>query len=324
MVELGERCEFDLAARPPFDFYSTVESEIEVRRMEDYPPLVDQYDGEAYWTTMILPGEEIVGLRFEPNPRIRGDLEQGLHVKLYSDRDIGKNDLDLVRATVNRCWGLDEDMEGFYRIAGHPPTIGRVVQRHRGMRPLSSFEPFRTVCITILLQNTTMARTNAMISSLVMHYGYSVSFDGVSLRHWPSPERLAKVRPDEFRSECRLGFRAERLSSTSQVITAGRPDLSQLSEIPTEEAKELLMELKGIGEYSAEMILLGLRRWDVFPIDVWSTRQFYRVLFPGQEIPARSKAYEEVRLRSRELWGGWRGLVYALTLHELDEIAENP
>ncbi len=53
-----------------------------------------------------------------------------------------------------------------------------------------------------------------------------------------------------------------------------------------------------------------------------SARQFYRVLFPGREIPHKRRAFDEVRSRAEELWGRWRGLVLAFALHELDDLAE--
>jgi len=290
--------------------------------MEGYPPLVDHYDGRSYWTTLRLPGGRMAGLKVEPDPPARGAPNQGLRVALYSGDELGEGDVQAARASVTHCWGLDEDMGEFYRVAGRPPVIGRLVERHRGMRSLSSQDPFQMVCISILLQNAPLARTNSMIACIVQRYGEPVLFEGLTLRHWPSPENLAKADPAELRGDCRLGFRAERLSAISRAVSDKNPDLEALRDMPTGEAKEALVGLKGIGEYSAEMVLLGLRRWDVFPVDVWSTRQFYRVLFPGREIPSKRRAFDEVRSRAEELWGRWRGLVLAFALHELDDLAE--
>ena len=322
MEELKQKTEFSLSARQPFDFYSSVESEIKVRRMEGYPPLVDHYDGHAYWTTLRMPDGRIAGLRIEPDPPIRGDPKQGLHVTLYTDKKLEGKEVQVVRATVTHCWGLDEDINEFYRVAKNPPLINRAVQRQRGMRKLSSQESFRTLCIAILLQNATLARTNAMIASIVINYGSPVRFEGLTLRHWPSPEKLSEINPAELKSECRLGYRAERLSTIAQAIAKKKPDLEQLTKLPSEEAKRVLVQLKGIGDYSAETVLLEMRRWDVFPVDVWSARQFYRVLFPRREVPPTAKALKAVRTCAEELWGRWRGLILTFVLHQLDELAE--
>lgn len=307
--------ELRLPARPPFDFARTVESEIEVRRMEGYPPLVDHYDGRAYWTTVRLPGGQVAGLEIRP------DGPDRLVVIIYSDRDPLPPEVDCVRRTITECWGLDEDMDEVYRIAHRHPAIGRLVERHRGLRVLTWQEPFQIVCIAVLLQNATVARTNSMIAALVERYGLAVEFAGLNLRHWFPPEHLAGADPAVLREECRLGFRAERLVGLAQSIYAGRPNLFRVAQLPIDEARSELTALKGIGEYSADYILLGLRRWDAFPVDVWSARQFHRVFFPGREAPPVAQAAAAVRAQADELWGAWRGLIWNFVLHELDALA---
>lgn len=322
MRELKPKAKFSLNAHPPFDFYSTVESEIEVRRMEGYPPLIDHFDGHSYWTTLRLLNGQIAGICIESNPPNRCTLAKGLHVTLYANSNISEGDLHTAQDTITHCWGLNENMTEFFRVAQQPPAVRRVIERHRGLRALTWQEPFQTVCIAILLQNATVARTNAMIAELIQRYGIPTRFGGLVLRHWFSAQRLAEVDPAELRSECRLGFRAERLSAIAKALANGCPDLAKLNTQPTNVAKEALMKLKGIGEYSAEFVLTGMRRWDVFPVDVWSARQFHRVLFPKQPVPPIANAAAAVRKRAQELWGDWRGLVWNFILHELDQLAE--
>lgn len=322
MKELKPKTKFSLKAQPPFNFYRTVESEIEVRRMEGYPPLVDHFDGHAYWTTLRLHNGQIAGLRIKPNPPDPDALTKGLQITLYADHEINEEDINAAQNTITECWGLNENMKDFYRVAKRPPAIKRVIDRHCGLRAITWQEPFQTVCIAILLQNATVARTNAMISALVQRYGLPARFGGLTLRHWFSSERLAKVDQAELRSECRLGFRAERLSAIAQALVNGCLDLAQLKTMPTHEAKEALMQLKGIGEYTAEFVLTGMRRWDVFPVDVWSARQFHRIFFPRQPVPSVANAAAAVRKRAQELWGDWRGLVWNFALHELDQLAD--
>ncbi|MCL6451884.1 MAG: hypothetical protein K6T75_11380 [Acetobacteraceae bacterium] len=321
-AELQPQAEFKLSARPPFDFYSSVEAEIEVRRMEGYPPLVDYYDGRAYWATLRLLSGEVAGVRVEPDPPDRGIPGQGLKVTLYCASRPDAAALEAARRTIARCWGLDEPTEEVYSLARRPAAVGRAVERHRGLRALTWQEAFQPVCIAVLLQNAPVARTNAMTAALALRYGIPVRFAGLELRHWFPPQRLAGVDPGELRSECRLGFRAERLVGIARALADGRPDLARVGEMPLAEAREALLTLKGIGEYSADFILLGMRRWEAFPVDVWSARQFYRVFFPGQTVPEMAAAAAAVRRRAEELWGSWRGLIWNFVLHELDQLAE--
>ena len=51
-------------------------------------------------------------------------------------------------------------------------------------------------------------------------------------------------------------------------------DLNKLSKMPTKQAREELLRLSGVGPKVADCILLfsTLKRFDVFPIDVWVRR----------------------------------------------------
>ena len=84
-----------------------------------------------------------------------------------------------------------------------------------------------------------------------------------------------------------------------------------------EEAKAKLMELKGIGEYSADIV----SPHPGFALDVWSAKIFSLLLFreepklPRTTIPKLRKAAEE-------RWGKWRGYVFVYVLNDLENLSK--
>ena len=99
---------------------------------------------------------------------------------------------------------------------------------------------------------------------------------------YPNPEILAAVRLEQL-LECKLGFRAQNLLSTARIVAGGGIDLEALRILPTEEARQALVQLPGVGEKIANCVLLfAYERLDAIPIDVWIARMLSEVYFKGR------------------------------------------
>lgn len=71
-----------------------------------------------------------------------------------------------------------------------------------------------------------------------------------------------------------LGFRDKRIFTTTQMIQKKEVDLAKIENLNrTESMRNEILKLDGVGPKVADCILLfSLKRWDVFPIDVWVRR----------------------------------------------------
>ena len=78
---------------------------------------------------------------------------------------------------------------------------------------------------------------------------------------------------EEFR-KLGLGFRDKRLYETAHMILNKQVILDELKNEETSVVREKLLTLSGIGPKVADCILLfsSLKRFEVFPIDVWVRR----------------------------------------------------
>jgi N-glycosylase/DNA lyase len=69
-------------------------------------------------------------------------------------------------------------------------------------------------------------------------------------------------------------------------VLDGTLDLLALVQMPYVEAKEALMEMKGIGPKIADCIaIFSLEKLEAFPIDVWIRRALAEWYFPNQKTP---------------------------------------
>ncbi|MBI3951207.1 MAG: hypothetical protein HY314_12220, partial [Acidobacteria bacterium] len=85
---------------------------------------------------------------------------------------------------------------------------------------------------------------------------------------------------------------------------AAQSDFASWAELPTEELRQRLLQLDGVGEKVADCILLfGFHRLEAFPIDTWIRRAMIELYFPGQTPRLR-----ELRAFAADRFGTYTGI----------------
>jgi 3-methyladenine DNA glycosylase/8-oxoguanine DNA glycosylase len=209
--------------------------------------------------------------------------------------------------------GLDQDFTDFYALCAHEPKLCQMAGRGRG-RILRCPTLFEDTLKTILTTNTQWSGTKRMVRTLVERYGEPLQAEtepdspdeGARARAFPTPERLAEVEPEEFRTEARLGYRAPSVAALARSVASGELDLVALKHtpLPTPELRKRLLSIKGAGPYAAANLLMLLGRYDAIPIDSWALAVVSKEFHDGQPVgPAEVEA-------AFAHWGDWKGLAY--------------
>lgn len=156
-----------------------------------------------------------------------------------------------------------------------------------GIRILNQ-EMFETVISFIISANNGITRIKNSIKIISERYGdYIGEYMGRKYYAFPRPEVLAKVDPLELREFARVGFRDVRIVEASKMVADGYLDFDIDQTLSTEDLKEKLMEMPGIGPKVADCILLfTYHRRETFPVDVWIKRVM-ETLFIGHEVPKK-------------------------------------
>lgn len=156
-----------------------------------------------------------------------------------------------------------------------------------GIRILNQ-EMFETVISFIISANNGITRIKNSIKIISERYGdYIGEYMGRKYYAFPRPEVLAKVDPLELREFARVGFRDVRIVEASKMVADGYLDFDIDQTLLTEDLKEKLMQMPGIGPKVADCILLfTYHRRETFPVDVWIKRVM-ETLFIGHEVPKK-------------------------------------
>ncbi|MDR1748459.1 MAG: DNA-3-methyladenine glycosylase [Spirochaetaceae bacterium] len=177
-----------------------------------------------------------------------------------------------------RYFDLERDYAPIYdRLCLLSPEMEAAAVFSAGIRILNQ-DPWEALCSFIISQNNNIPRIKGIIRRLSDALGDAIEGGQSS---FPGPERLADAREEVLRT-LGCGFRAPYIIDAARKVAGGDIVPEALRDIPVNEARRILMSIRGVGPKVADCALLyGLHRLDVFPSDVWIKRAL-ETLFPGK------------------------------------------
>ena len=271
------------------------------------------YENETLWSALDL-NDKLVGVKLRSlgntdHPHLRADV----FTKKYATAAVREN----LKEGLNELLGVGEDLAPFYTLARNDPILKHVIEDLYGMHDTSSSSLFARATLAILLQMTGIKRGNQMMNCVITKYGQTAEFDGRRIRIWPTYKRISRLTAQQLAKTCNVGYRAKRLVKLAKVMSSNSgPTFAELKALSREEAKRVLMELPGIGDYSADMI----NRPAGFPIDVWSATVFGK-LFYGKEPENSREAVEMVKQEGIRRWGKWSWMAFFYVVQDLENLS---
>jgi DNA-3-methyladenine glycosylase II len=271
------------------------------------------YENETLWSALHF-SDELVGVKL----RSLGNTDHPLlRVDVFTKKHATATVRENVKEGLNDLLGVNEDLTPFYTFARNDPILKHVIRDLYGMHDTSSSSLFARATLAILLQMTGIKRGNQMMNCVIVKYGQTAEFDGRRIRIWPTYLRISRLTAEQLANTCKVGYRAKRLVKLAKVMSRNSgPTLTELKALTREEAKRVLMELPGIGDYSADMI----NRPGGFPIDVWSATVFGK-LFYGKEPENNREAVEIVKREGIRRWGKWSWTAFFYVVQDLKSLS---
>ena len=219
----------------------------------------------------------------------------------------GKCDGNL-QEIVEKYFDLNRDYEKIKsQLENIDEYLKTSIEYGKGIRILNQ-DLWETIISFIISANNNIPRIKGIIERISQKYGNKIEWNRKKYYTFPTPEQLKDVTVQEFRN-LGLGFRDIRLYETTQMILNKEVDLEKLRKNPnTQEVKNELLKLSGVGPKVADCILLfsDLKRFDVFPIDVWVRRVMNDLYIKESDESKVSKA--KIEKLAEEKFGDLKGL----------------
>jgi DNA-3-methyladenine glycosylase II len=193
-----------------------------------------------------------------------------------------------------RCVSLDHDGSGWSEVGRRDPVIGDLQARYEDLRPVCFYSAYEAAASFVIGQRIARAQAARIKARLAEHAGDELELDGVPFRAFPRPERLLEVDSIDGLA----GEKMRRLHGLAEALD-DRLDTNRLRSMPPADALDHLRQLRGVGEFTAQGILLrGCGLVDELPADSLSDEVFAAMYsddlargLTREEIVARWKPY---------------------------------
>jgi DNA-3-methyladenine glycosylase II len=104
--------------------------------------------------------------------------------------------------------------------------------------------------------------------------------------HAPTPRQLLEVDPDSIRAAGLSRPKISYLRDLAVHVEEGRLELEHLPELSDEEVSAQLTDIKGLGQWTADMFLMfHLRRADILPVGDQGIRRAVQVEYRLRKLP---------------------------------------
>ena len=181
------------------------------------------------------------------------------------------------------------------------PVLGAVIRRVGPCGIRARGDPYRSLLRSVVYQQLAGAAAAAIAGRLRRHFG----------GRYPRPEVLLAARDADLRS---AGLSRQKIATLRAVATAfadGTLSNRGLRRMSDDEVVEAVTRIKGIGEWTAHMILMfSLGSPDVLPVGDYGVRKGAQHLYGLPALPRRAELEalgERWRpYRSVAAWYLWR------------------
>ncbi|HEX7981070.1 MAG TPA: AlkA N-terminal domain-containing protein [Gemmatimonadaceae bacterium] len=172
------------------------------------------------------------------------------------------------RARVRRMLGVERDLTVFNRAAARIPWLAPLAKRMRGVRP-PRYPTLWEACVNaIVFQQVSLVAASAIVRRLLLQLSNTREIDGITLREFPNAESILEADDHLAREVGLSNSKWTTLQRVAEAIATGALNEEILEERNSRDAATLLQRIRGIGPWTATVILLrGLGRLDVFPMN---------------------------------------------------------
>ncbi len=204
---------------------------------------------------------------------------------------------------------LQDDLNAIYKSISVDTNIAQAISRFRGLHILRQ-EPWECLISFICSANSNLQRISANMETLAQTFGAPLNLDGLVRCTFPTPEALSNAGEAGLRA-LGLGFRARYVAKVAEIVADGKLDLWALREATYDEAKEVLLDLPGVGEKIADCVLLfSLDKLEAFPIDRWVRRALEEWYLNGQRL-----SYPKLSAWCADYFGPYAGYAQQYLFH---------
>jgi len=169
---------------------------------------------------------------------------------------------------VTEWFDLENDLKPFYAMASEDKLLKDLVKKFYGYRIIGQPDLYEAVTWAMLGQQINVAFAYTLKQRFVENFGASLQVKDKKYHLFPVPEAVAILSPDVLMPLQYSRQKAAYTITIAEAFANGSVSKESLQGLPLQEAKERLMKIKGVGNWTANYALMKTFRYpDAFPLE---------------------------------------------------------
>lgn len=234
--------------------------------------------GENEVTKLIKIGEELVLFKISYSKK-----------QLVIDFLNSKPSADAVQYIQNyviEWFDLESDLKPFYKMASEDKLLKELVQKFHGYRIIGQPDLFESLVWAVLGQQINVQFAYTIKQRFVEQFGEKLIVDNQHHYLFPTAGKVATLTSELLLP---LQFSRQKAAYTiglGEAFASGKVSKEKLKGLPLIEAKEELMKIKGIGNWTANFALMKTFRYpDAFPLEDVAIHNAIKILKKMKQKP---------------------------------------
>jgi len=255
----------------------------------------DQTVSEVSMTKAVRVGGRAIVFQLSPTGTIK---MPGLRYTLFADHPFSRGLTEVVIDRISFFLSLSDDLDQFYRTAINDSNFAPVLQKLYGLHQVKFLTPFECACWAVLSQRNQLSAARKAKQALLERFGTSLEVNGRVYRAFPEPGQLADASKEELKTLLKHERREEYLGETIKAFN--QVDERFLRTADYDKVEEWLKNIRGIGEWSARLILLrGLGRMEKLAVEK-------RLIAASGRVYGKPMTTQRLHVIA-EKYGRWKG-----------------
>lgn len=199
----------------------------------------------------------------------------------------------MITAYIKEWFDLETDLAPFYKLAKKDALLKDLVAQHYGYRIIGQPDLFESLVWAVLGQQINLQFAYTLKQRFVEQFGSSLEFEGTVYWLFPTPQEVAALTDSQLLP---LQFSRQKSSYTLSIADAfarGEVTKAKLMGLTLAEAKQQLIHLKGVGNWTANYALMKTFRYpDAFPLEDAGIHNALKALLKLERKPTLDKVKE--------------------------------
>lgn len=208
---------------------------------------------------------------------------------------------------------VKQDLTDFNKMCKKDKLLKNICKQNQGLRLIGVPSFLEAISWAIIGQQINLTFAYSLKKRLVENFGQKIQFEGKDFYLFPTAKIIAKLTEDDLRPHQFSRSKIKYLTGVAKAINSGEISKKMLLELPYEEAKAKLIEHKGVGNWTADYVLMKCLRYpDAFPITDVGIHNAIK-----KELNLEQKPSIESIEEMAESWNGWKSYATFYLWHSL-------